>query len=305
MADPWEPEWDVSPSLVRVLLTEQFPEISHERVRLLGVGWDNVVYLIDETWVFRFPRRAVALPGVRREIELLPGLASPLPIPRPEFLGAPGKRFAHPFWGARLIPGRELADAAVPDEDRTPIAVQIGRFLRALHDQEAPAGLPVDPMGRGDAPKRAALARKTLASLTAQGVYEPDDTVEALLTSGEAFTGSPQTPVLAHGDLHLRHLLVAPDATVAGVIDWGDLCLAVPAVDLSIAFAAFRGEARAALFAEYGPIEPEAETVARVLALYLCVVLADYAAATQRHALLAEALTGIARSTDHRSTDQR
>jgi aminoglycoside phosphotransferase (APT) family kinase protein len=41
--------------------------------------------------------------------------------------------------------------------------------------------------------------------------------------------------VLCHGDLHVRHLLVDGDGSAAGVIDWGDLCLADAAVDLSIA----------------------------------------------------------------------
>jgi aminoglycoside phosphotransferase (APT) family kinase protein len=58
--------------------------------------------------------------------------------------------------------------------------------------------------------------------------------------------------VICHGDLHVRHLLVDRDGSVTGVIDWGDLCLADPAVDLSIAYFAFAGRARADLLSAYG-----------------------------------------------------
>ncbi|GAA3210976.1 phosphotransferase [Actinocorallia longicatena] len=298
MSDPWEPEWDVSPSLVGELLAEQFPEVARERIRLLGVGWDNVVYLVGDAWVFRFPRREIALAGVAREIDVLPGLAPslPLPIPVPELVGTATGRFPRPWWGGRLVPGRELADAAVPEGSREELGVQVGRFLAALHATPPAPGLPADPMGRGDARKRAAMARRTLGSPAVRGVYEADSSIEDLLAAGESHPGGGARTVLSHGDLHLRHLLVGSDGTAAGVIDWGDLCVASPAVDLSLAYAGFTGTARAALLAEYGPLTEDEETTARVLALYLCVTLAGYAEATQRHALLEEAIAGIGRS---------
>ena len=52
-------------------------------VGLLAEGWDNTVWLVDESWVFRFPRRAAAVAGVEREIAVLPRLAPFLPLPIP------------------------------------------------------------------------------------------------------------------------------------------------------------------------------------------------------------------------------
>ncbi len=109
--------------------------------------------------------------------------------------------------------------------------------------------------------------------------------------------GAPaQEPVLVHGDLHLRHLLVDSSGAATGVIDWGDLCLADPAVDLSIAYAAFTGPSRAALLERYGGIEPQRELRARVLALFLCAALAEYALDEGRTALLAESVAGLRRA---------
>jgi hypothetical protein len=57
------------------------------------------------------------------------------------------------------------------------------------------------------------------------------------------------------------------------------------------------GPARAALLARYGPVSPEREIRARVLALFLCAALAVYAAADGCPRLLREALAGLVRAT--------
>ena len=48
--------------------------LAADDVRIVAAGWDNTIVLVDETWVFRFPRRQIALPGIDREIALLPTL---------------------------------------------------------------------------------------------------------------------------------------------------------------------------------------------------------------------------------------
>ena len=66
---------------------------------------------------------------------------------------------------------------------------------------------------------------------------------------------------------------------MSAVIDWGDLCLGDPAIDLSIAFAAFSGAARREFFTQYGPIDADRELRARALAVRLSALLTEYALA--------------------------
>ena len=100
-------------------------------------------------------------------------------MPVPEWLGEPADGYPWPFVGARLLPGRELADAAVPDASRRPLASALGAFLRDLHRPEVAAdlgrGLPVDPMRRGDPGHRAAMAAGRLDRLRARGTWAGDD----------------------------------------------------------------------------------------------------------------------------------
>ena len=307
-APQWAPERPVPPDLVAGLIARQFPRLAGAPVEPLAAGWDNIVYRVAGQWVFRFPRRETALPGVRREMIFLPRIAPhlPLPIPVPEFAGAPSDQYPWPFWGARMLPGSELAQAGLPDARRHTAAAGVGGFLRALHEPGLVTvadarQLPADPMGRADAVKRARMSREILARLAGQGLWVPGPATGRLIQDAERLGGPSGAPVLAHGDLHVRHLLVGAGGQAAGVIDWGDLCLADPAVDLSLAYGAFAGPARAALLDAYGPVSTETRTRARILALFLCAALAEYAASEGMSRLLREALTGLGRATAGRS----
>ena len=282
------PEWDadivVDETLVRALVAEQFPELDVDSARPLGEGWDNSVWVVEERWAFRFPRREIAIAGVRRELEVLPTLASmlPVPIPAPQLVGAPNERYPWPFFGAPLLLGDEPAEAVLTGDDRIAIGEELGLFLRALHSPETLAAvdpqrvLPVDFNRRADMPYRVAGARGKLKTLPTD-LWHPPALVERILAEAE---GLPPvvggSEVLAHGDLHIRHVLVERGA-ITGVIDWGDICLADPAIDLMLVWMLLPLAARERFFATYGRVDDERLLRARVLALFLGVTLAAYA----------------------------
>lgn len=300
--DEWDAEHAVSAEQAAALVGGQFPALRDLPVEPLATGWDNTVFRVGGRWVFRFPRREIAVPGVLREIEHLPRLAGrlTLPIPVPELVGRPAGGFPWPFWGARVVAGRELVDADLPDSARVAAAAGAGAFLRALHDPrlvaEAGEGLPQDPIRRGAPGVRAPMARERLDRLARQGLWEPSPATEAVLDEGARLGAPTGDLVVCHGDLHPRHLLVDGEGRASGVIDWGDLCLADPAVDLSLAYGAFRGRARSAMLDAYGPVSAERELRARVLAVFLGAALAGYAASIGHVRLLDESLNVVRRA---------
>jgi aminoglycoside phosphotransferase (APT) family kinase protein len=303
----WDAEFALDAAAAHALLAGQFPDLALDSVEPLGIGFDNTVYLVDGTWVFRFPRREVAVPLMDRELAVLPGLAPrlPLPVPVPELIGKPADGYPWPFWGGRLVPGVELAEARLPEASRDTLAVQVGEFLRALHDpvvaQELGGTLPHDPMRRGTPSTRGPMAREALDRLAARGSWDStsalDRQIDDVIAAADPLPAPTGQPVLVHGDLHVRHLMVGPDGLATGVIDWGDCCLADPALDLSLAYAAFSGPARAALLTAYDrPVDEERELRARLLGLWLCAALADYADIEGFPALLRESLAGLRRA---------
>jgi aminoglycoside phosphotransferase (APT) family kinase protein len=303
----WDAEHALDADQARQLLGGQFPQLALDSVEPLGVGFDNTVYLVDGQWAFRFPRRQVAVPLMDRELGLLPDLAGrlPLAVPVPELVGRPAGGYPWPFWGARLVPGQELADACLPDEDRVVLGAQVGGFLAALHQpavaRDLGDHLPHDPMRRGTPSTRGPQARDFLDRLAGRGSWAPgselDQAVDRVIAAADPLGPPLDEPVVVHGDLHIRHLLVGPDGRATGVIDWGDSCLADPALDLSLAYAAFAGDARDAFFEAYvSPVDRDRALRAGVLALALCAALANYADLEGHPALRAEALAGLRRA---------
>lgn len=270
----WSAEVEVDAELARRLIGAQFPQLELASLTLLGVGWDNTVWLVDERWVFRFPRREVAVPGFERELATLPELAPrlPLPIPHPVFIGRPSDGFPFPFFGAAQVPGRE--PLGLDETARANLARPLGHFLRALHDASVD-GLPVDPMGRADMAVRVPRTVEQLAPVVDAGLWQIPDSVHRLLDAAHALPPTASTTVL-HGDLHFRHLLVDGHGAVSGVIDWGDICRGDPSIDLTLLWSLLPASARTDFLAAYGPITDDRLLRARVLAINLCSVLLLY-----------------------------
>lgn len=292
------PEWDaevaIDGTLVRALLAEQFPELDASSARLLGEGWDNSVWVVEERWAFRFPRRAIAIPGVRRELEVLPALAPllPVPIPEPRFVGVPSDDFPWPFFGAPLLPGHEVADGALTDDARGELGAHLGRFLRALHQAEIEVDLPVDPNRRADMPFRVERARACLADAAA--LWPGGERVAEILADAAGLPPSSASALL-HGDLHHRHVLVDAGRLTA-VIDWGDACLGDPSIDLQLVWSLLPPEGRASFVEEYGAIDEQRLVRARATAVYFCAMLATYAHSVGNASLLRESVAGLDRT---------
>jgi aminoglycoside phosphotransferase (APT) family kinase protein len=95
MANIWDPERVVSMAAARELIERQFPELAPATISPLGEGYDNTVYLVNERYVFRFPRRQIAVDLLCAEGRLLPKLADrlPLPVSKPLFFGSPEDKY--------------------------------------------------------------------------------------------------------------------------------------------------------------------------------------------------------------------
>ena len=273
----WSAEVTVDADLARRLIAEQFPELALDSLRLLGEGWDTTVWLVDDEWAFRFPRRQYVIAGIENEMALLPQLAPllPLHIPNPTFRGRPAEAYRWPFYGAPFLPGRELAEAGLDESERARLAQPLANFLRTLHSLELDVELPVDPVRRADMEYRVPATRKRLAELESLGLWSPPQIVSELLAAAERLA-TPAPTAVVHGDLHLRHLLVDEGGAPSAVIDWIDLSRNDPCVDLVLFWCVLPPAGRMAFLDAYGAVSEEQLLRARVLALFLCGTLAVY-----------------------------
>jgi len=292
----WEAEIVVDEPLARRLLA-QFPELEIGALSPLGYGWDYTIWVANERYAFRFPRRQIVVPGTEREISVLPKLAQrvPLPVPAPIFVGRPTDEYPWPFFGSRFLPGRELSEAELDEDARLAIGLQLASFLRSLHAVELEEPLPLDVNHRADMERRVPLVREGLADLERLGIWHAPPSVHALLAEAERLPPADATAVV-HGDLHFRQVLVA-DRRVTGIVDWVDVCRSDPTIDLSMAWSFLPASQRGAFLEAYGEISDEQLLRARVLALSLSAALASQAHAEGLAAVEREALAGLERAT--------
>ncbi len=227
-------EVDVTPALVRALLTEQCPDLAALGLEPLAFGWDNVSCRLGGELVVRLPRRAMAAPLVEHEQRWLPTVVDrlPLPIPSPRVAGRPGAGYPWAWSVVPYLPGDPAALA--PPQDPRGAAEALGGFVAALHAAPA-AGLPANPYRGGPLVDRDLAVRERLERL-----HDVVD-VAAVAERWEAALAAPVhagAPVFLHGDLHPANLLVA-DGRLSAVIDFGDLTAGDPATDLAAAWMLF------------------------------------------------------------------
>ncbi|NNF41507.1 MAG: phosphotransferase [Phycisphaerales bacterium] len=283
MSEPWRAEREVDHALARSLIESQFPTLAPVRLRSLDAGWDNTAYVVNDIYVFRFPRRQIAVSCMEAEIAVLPGLPPlPLPISTPLFVGRGTESFPWPFAGYRWIDGIDASVADLDDRRRIAAAEPLGRFLAALHavdaEQATELGAGPDTLGRLDLDARTQRMRERIDQMTTLGSPAVADSARRALAAARAAARSPERTNLAlvHGDFYCRNLLVDTDGRVNGVVDWGDVHLGHPAVDLSIAYTFLPPEAYPVFVSAYGGIDDATAALARWRAVHYAVILTLY-----------------------------
>ncbi len=297
MKRPWTAEIDLSPEAAVALVEHQFPALAPVQMEPFGMGWDNCAYLVNGQWVFRFPRRHIAVPLLATESRVLPAIADqlPLPVPSPSFLGQPTDVYPYPFAGYSLLPGRTACRAKLGEAERHAAALPLANFLRTLHELAPKPDLdvPPDELRRLEMDHRIPMVRQRLErALELHLVKKPAPLRQVIARTPKNWR--PGTSTLVHGDLYARHLLVDKDNHLAGVIDWGDLHLGDPAIDLAIAYAFLPDAARATFLDAYGPVDNQRLAVARLRALFSCLTILLYGHDIGDEDLASEGRRGLA-----------
>ena len=245
-------------------IREAFPEFRFRRARLIDSGLENVVVVVDDEWIFRFPRSERRRLAFAYELQLLLTLRQNTEIDLPDYrYVAPGARFG----GYPMVKGKPLDIGHFQSLDhaaRCQALSQFADFLNALH------GLSPARVLNGAAPRRNTAKNDFVAAYLEQQrkflAYRLD--ADLLGRIDRFYTGyaahQPYPERITHGDIDDHHVLLGGQPGKLGVIDFGDAAIGDPALDFAFLFTLPEWAARYA-FARYAFLAEDPQLPKRAL----------------------------------------
>jgi aminoglycoside phosphotransferase (APT) family kinase protein len=274
----WDAEVRITAEEAAEVVAAHYPQFRDSRIVEFAEGWDNVAFLLDDIFVFRFPRRAISVELLRRETTLLPQISEslPLPISVPRFHGS-WRENGWLFAGYRMLEGEQASQRDISDDARSRMAIPLAEFLQALHAIDSTpliaTGLSRDLFGRFDAEKRTPKTLQRVESIRGSGYKVPPSLVEWFRLHPPRLD---ERLTLVHGDLYARHVLLGQADETCGIIDWGDMHLGTPAIDLAVIHTMLPHEAHQSFLQAYGHVAEPIWDAARWRGIYSALLCLEY-----------------------------
>ena len=115
------------------LIQKEFPGFTISSIKKTGEGDNSKAFIINENYIFRFPKREEVKQQIKREIAILPKIKSLLNLQIPQF------EFVSPeinFVGYKIIPGTPLTFKiynSLNKKQQASIKGSLANFLSRLH----------------------------------------------------------------------------------------------------------------------------------------------------------------------------
>ncbi|MDP1574402.1 MAG: phosphotransferase [Coxiellaceae bacterium] len=240
MANLWNKTVDITATLAKQLIENQC-SLRVDHIQQLDEGWDNTAFLVNHTFIFRFPHRPFGLKCMENEIAFLPKLKPYLSFNAsiPIYIGKACDVFPYSFAGYPIIHGNSLCDATVDLIDDIQFAKTLAIWLKELH------AIPVNNIVPLISDKVSwqfnveHRVKRCYENLEKYGHYfekaqfhnkELIDIIEMIKT----FSIENNFQSILHGDLYCRHIIVNEKCKPEGLIDFGDMFVGDPGIDLSV-----------------------------------------------------------------------
>lgn len=210
-------------------------------VKPITSGQNNDVIIVNDEFIFRFPKYKSGIERLKTEVAMLKGISKciTLPIPQITFENVTTNIVGQAFIGYRLIAGesfkRETLLSIHNEQNLENLAQQLARFLRELHtvSVETAIGqqLPVFDTYEEWSNIYSRIQEKCFPYMRLDARDWVRYHFETFLHDSTHFA---YKPVLKHGDFGSSNILFSSDRQeISGIIDFGDAGLGDPAYDFA------------------------------------------------------------------------
>ena len=272
MNSEFESEIDIPLSVTKVSrIIEENSDLRVNAVRKLGEGLEFQSYLVNEAWVFRFPKHVSETLDPLAEQEFSQELKLSTSVPEIKFIRNHPWGYPETISGYKYLPGISLEHFRGEEIDQDYLGRQLGTVLKELHTIRGMAVTKVsDPLAAlrtwsEDLDEQ--LSRISRNSLS----YSQRTTIESYVDQYK-FDLPKSESVLIHGDLGADHILLNDQKQLTGIIDWSNHTKGCRYRDFAGVWR-WGGDAFCARVLHHYPIQPSLTEMAfvRVMGLVNCI----------------------------------
>lgn len=209
-------------------IKKYYPDFEIETIQFLNAGYDSEAYLINEQFVFKFPRHAIAAKNLYKEAHILIEIGDQLPIkvPTVHFLGVSENDRQMAFVGYERILGEPLTTEIVQslsDEVLAALAKEIAAFFKALH------AIKVDQLDkslkltkRDKCLKEFEVIESVVFPIVSEEMKEKINTIYKRILANDF----QDTTCLVHNDFGASNIFFDTETNkICGIIDFGDIAI--------------------------------------------------------------------------------
>lgn len=219
---------------IREIIHHEFPDFFISSIKKIGEGDNSKAFLINQNYIFRFPKRKEVKQQLKKETSVLPIIQSllDLKIPAFDFISKDTN-----FVGHKSINGVFLTTEiykSLEKKIQTKIQKALGVFLTQLHQINLSI-LKDYELDMMDYQEEYSHNFEDTQQLIYPNISVRDSKIITLFFT--AYLNDPKNfeykPALIHNDFSTDHILFeTSNNVISGIIDFGDLAIGDPDYDL-------------------------------------------------------------------------
>lgn len=256
----------------RNIIINKYPQFNDSDFVENSKGWSNYVVIVDNQYIFRFPKNEQSLKMLNIERRILPYFKEKTTAPIPNFEFVSDEESAVSFVGYELIKGKELSVEilkGLDESDYQYVVKEIGQFLKSLHsldvESQSISPLLLENRHKGWMKFKEVFLSQSEGYLTQRDINWINELFAEFYRNYSVLENGLK---VIHGDFTDDHILIDQGKMVLGFIDFGDISLGDPAFDFAGLYLSYGKKFMSDVLSEY-KLDVDNDFISRIEDFYI------------------------------------